>query len=1130
MTRRNDYPVAEVPAVQTGKAKPIWRSLDDKGRAPEERARLADTEAHDGSFLSAESLTRGRSSQDAAPKGTDIGRRGFLAASTVTAAAGLLEGCIRRPEEHILPYGEAPEHVVPGVPLHFATVTERLGDAMGLLVTSHEGRPTKVEGNPNHPSTGQGAADVWSQASLMDLYDPDRSTTPARSEGGTLVDEAWTAAEVALRERLDSHQGDGGAGLVVLAPPNSSPSFRRARGRFLDKFPQASFHTWGSVTDANMREGARIAFGRPLNVHHDFRGSRVILSIDSDFMMTEPNALTNSWRFALGRPALRPTDPMNRLYVVEPGHSLTGSNADHRLRLPSSQIARYLKVLAKRLAVESDVDLADVASAVSDVNADGIPEAWIEKVAAELLANRRHAVIVAGLRQPPAVHALVHAINRALGNDGATVIFTGVADDGGGPVGAVPPVPPAPPGAATAPAEAYYNTQVSELAAAMTGARTMLILGSNPVYDAPADIGFAEKLGSIDFSLHVGSHRDETAAASKWHVPMAHELESWGDLRSRDGTYAVQQPLIAPLHGGRSTLEILGFAAGDEDPKGHSQVQSTFSEVFARGTSSSEAWRTALHAGVLAGSTRRPEPPQPLDTVAIALAVRGMAEVPMPTSDALEVAFVPCSKMLDGGRANNVWLQELPDNMSKLVWDNAALVSPATATQLGLSDRDVIRLEADGSPAVEAAVHILPGVADNVVVAPLGWGRHAAGRYGNGQGFDFGPLRTTEALWHRSGVRVTRTGDDWFLARTQEHGTMHGRPIAIDGTLEEYQETPDFPQYRAVEMDIPPLWDTVDYDGQYKWGMSIDLTACTGCNACVIACQAENNIPSVGKGMVARGREMYWIRLDRYFVGEDVNEPQVAFQPIGCQQCEEAPCENVCPVNATAHSPEGLNDMAYNRCIGTRYCANNCPYKVRRFNYLNYHEYLEDPNNARSMDVNIPATRQMSYNPNVTVRMRGVMEKCSYCVQRLQEAKIASRRDDRPIAEGTVRAACQETCPTKAIVFGCLNGYPYVVRKGSALVGKTADEIARDYGLREVRIERETVVPDSEHRVAVQEVDSIEENDAFLTGQIKYTVYSASRLPQLQSHDRHYKLLVELGVRPRTTFLGRIRNPNSEMV
>jgi molybdopterin-containing oxidoreductase family iron-sulfur binding subunit len=1110
MTRRNAYPTVETPAEARGEAKPIWRSLEERTLPTEERARRADTEAEGTGFLSADRLT--------------IGRRGFLAASTVTAAAGLLEGCVRRPEEHILPYTDMPEHVVPGVALHFATVTERLGDSMGLLVTSHEGRPTKVEGNPRHPSTANGAADVWSQASLMDLYDPDRSTTPM--SGGEA--KSWEEVAEALASRVASHDRDGGQGLHVVTPPLPSPSFFRIKKRFLERFPQARFHTWASVSDTNLREGTRIAFGRPLNQHTDFRGARVILSIDSDFLMTEPNALTNTWRFAGGRQMQRPEEDMNRLYVVEPGHSVTGSNADHRLRLPSSQMGRYLKALARELLGRGEIELDPaVAGALGSSSTDGIPAQWIAEVAVELAANKGRAAIVAGLRQPPAVHALVHALNRALNNEGRTVVFTRVADDMARP----PSPPPAAGEVPVAPesdAMGDYVASLAELAEGLSGARTVLLLGINPVYDAPADLGFGEALGGVDFSVHLGTHLDETAAATSWHVPMAHFLETWGDLRSRDGTYSVQQPLIAPLYGGKSVIEMLAIALGDEDTRGYSQVRETVREEVVQGPAFAQTWRALLHAGVLEGSTTRPEAGAELQHAEIAAALSAYEDAAMPTSDALEIAFVPCGKMLDGRHANNMWLQELPDNMSKLVWDNAALVSPATAEQLGLSDRDVVRITAEGA-TVEAAIQTLPGVADNTIVAPLGWGRTAAGRYGNGQGFDFGPLRTTSAFWHRGGARVEATGDQWFLVRTQEHGTMQGRPIAIDATVDEYRDNPEFTQFRAVEMDIPPLWDQVDYDGKYKWGMSIDLTACTGCNACVIACQAENNIPAVGKGMVARGREMYWIRMDRYFVGEDVNDPQVAFQPVACQQCEEAPCENVCPVNATAHSPEGLNDMAYNRCIGTRYCANNCPYKVRRFNYLNYHEYLEEPGFDRGLDPEswIPETRRMAYNPNVTVRMRGVMEKCTYCVQRLEEAKIQARRDDRPMAEGSLQTACQQGCPAKAIFFGCLNGYPYVVRKGSQLVGMNAQEIAQRFGLRDVRIEKERVV--EEGRGPVENVESIVDDDAFQNGEIRYTVYSSTRLPELQSRDRHYKLLVEIGTHPRTTFLGRIRNPNSEM-
>jgi molybdopterin-containing oxidoreductase family iron-sulfur binding subunit len=1107
MSRRKPYEFSAPASVE----KPMWRSLEERSLPEAEKKARAEAEAHEGSFLDLRSVT------------SRVTRRGFLGATGASAAATLL-ACdddapnpLRRPVENILPYGDAPEHIVPGVPLHFATVSQRHGDAMGILVTSHEGRPTKVEGNPRHPASADGATDLWAQASIMDLYDPDRSRGPARRAGETLTDATFEEFDEALSARLAEHDRDQGRGLRVLAMPSTSPTFLRARAAFLARFPEAKVYTWAAVSNQSHLEGARLAYGRPLHAHHNLGGARVILSLDCDFLQTESGAVLDARRFADGRRLRAPGEEMNRLYVVEAQHSVTGSNADHRLRLPASQVARYLRALARELVSRHDLALDPaVAAALGSPGTEGIPEKWIAEVARELKTNSGRCVLLAGLKQPPAVHALVHALNEALDNLGRTVVYTRTLEGADAPID--------------------HAGELATLASEMSGVRTLLILGANPVYDAPSDVGFVEKLGSVETTFHVGTHRDETAEHCTWHAPLAHELETWGDLTARDGTLAIQQPLIAPLWGGRSAIEVLAFAAGERNWRGHSMVRRTLRQQVGAAASFERTWRAALHAGIVAGSTSRPEGGLTLAGDAVGAALRALPDLAAPSADALEVVFAPCAKMLDGRYANNLWLQELPDHLSKLVWDNAAFVSPATANELGLADGNIVTLSREGAGEIETAVFRLPGTADNTLALTLGWGRSAAGRYGNGQGFDVNPLRTTDAFWFAGGVRLAKTNRNYLLVRTQEHGSMEGRPVAIDATLDEYREHPDFPQYRAVEMDIPPLWDRFDYAGKHKWGMSIDLTACTGCNACVVACQSENNIPVVGKGQVARGREMYWIRIDRYFVGDDENEPEIAVQPIACQQCEEAPCENVCPVNATAHSPEGLNDMAYNRCIGTRYCANNCPYKVRRYNYLSYHNYIEDPqgwyedSEVIGVQSSIPETRQMAFNPNVTVRMRGVMEKCTYCVQRIQEAKIASRRDDRPIADGSLRTACQQTCPTQAITFGDLNGYPYVVRKGSRLVGMNAQQISQELELRDVRIEREPVVPEGAERGEVSQVDTIEDSEDFQQGKILYTVYSSTRLPELQGRDRHYKLLVELGTHPRTTFLARIRNTNPEMV
>ncbi len=666
-----------------------------------------------------------------------------------------------------------------------------------------------------------------------------------------------------------------------------------------------------------------------------------------------------------------------------------------------------------------------------------------------------------GPRQPPAVHALAHAINEALGAVGRVVGFF-------------------PPTDADRQDVLEGIRAFGERAAS---ARTILVLGGNPAYDAPADVDVRALLQRDGVtSIHVASHRNETSELCSLHVSESHELETWGDLRSVAGTLGVQQPLIRPLWGSRSSLEILARVAGERNWRGHYVVRKTFRDAFEERTLFETTWRRALHAGLLAGSRSRPAQVS-VDGAKVAAALAA----PEPGAEGIEIQFLPDPALYDGRHANNLWALEVPHPMTKIVWDNAALVSKATRNRLGLRNGQMIRISRGGA-SVELPVWALPGHADDSVTLTLGWGRTAAGRYGNKQrwkglgpepdwsagGFDVHALRTTDAFYFADGATIEATGETYDVVQTQTHGNMEGRPIAIDATVEEYRDNPEWASYETVEMSPGPLWEEGDYSNppvrpgypeggvtaggrpRYKWGMVIDLSACTGCNACVVACQSENNIPTVGKYEVKRGREMAWMRIDRYFVGESDDDPQIAVQPVSCQHCEEAPCENVCPVNATVHTPDGLNSMAYNRCVGTRYCANNCPYKVRRFNYLDWHSHLDEP---WSMHGSFPETRQMVFNPNVTVRMRGVMEKCSYCIQRIQEAKFKARREHRQLRDGDVNVACQSVCATGAIVFGDLN-------------------------------------------------------------------LEGSRASRAAAINRRYKLLAEVGAQPRTTYLGKLRNPN----
>ncbi len=958
--------------------KPIWKSLDEK-RSPQ-----AAQEAAKSEFIAPITLSR----------------RGLLGLGAATAALAT-EGCIRRPVEHIYPYSKAPEYVIPGIADHYATILPRRGELVGVLVESHEGRPTKIEGNDEHP-TSLGSADLLMQAATMDLYDADRSSSVR--EKGKKSD--WGAFDRAVAAILKTAQGDGGARVRVLVRPSNSPTMLRLRTLAADKFPHTRVHTFAPIAESNGREGARIAFGQAVAPRYNYAFAKAIVSLDADFLHGEQGALHATKGFVRGRRMDRPSDPMSRLYVVEPTLTVTGSNADERLRLPASDVDAFARALAAELASRG-VELGSVKDAVADAKAPEGTEKFIKAVADDLVANKSKSCVVAGRRQPPHVHALAHAINTALDNVGRTTSYAPVVD-------------------VTEPADLGADLKALADDIDQHKVDILFILGGNPVFDAPGDIKLAEKLDTVPTSIHLSSHFDETSEHCTWHLPLAHELESWGDGRAFDGTWSIQQPMIAPLHGGRSIIELMAHLT-DEAPKGYDLVRATFKERAATPSRFEGAWKTALRLGLDAGSNSvQFEARATLDEVAASIK---KVQVGKPIGAGnLEVAIAPCNKLHDGASGNNPWLFEVPDPITKIVWDNAAILSPTTAKALGVETNDVISISREGAQAVEAAAWIQPGQADDSITLTLGWGRQNVGRYGNGRGFGVAPLRTTKNMDLMSGVRVAKTGKTYKLVQTQDHDRMEGRPIAIDTTLEDYKTNPQFVLFPNEEQKRSgsftprtlPLWDRQKYEG-HKWGMTIDLNACTGCNACVVACTAENNIAFVGKEQIFRGRQMAWLRIDRYYVGESEDNPEVAFQPVACVQCEDAPCENVCPVNATIHSEEGLNDMAYNRCIGTRYCANNCPYKVRRFNFLEWRGPEGAQQRIQDTYQDIPETEKLAFNPNVSVRMRGVMEKCTYCVQRIEEAKIGARRDGRAIAPNEIKTACQQTCPADAIVFGDLN-------------------------------------------------------------------------------------------------------------
>ncbi len=917
-------------------------------------------------------------------------RRRFLQLMAASLALAGLGGCAAAPDEKIVPYVRAPEQVIPGRPLFFATAMPLAGYALGLLVESHMGRPIKVEGNPDHPAS-LGATDVFAQASVLTLYDPDRSQVV--SNAGRIT--TWSAFLQAATLELEKQRASRGAGLRILTETVTSPAFAAQLRALLRQFPNARWHQYEPANRDNVYEGARLAFGRPVNTVYHFDRADVILSLDADFLCAGPGGVRYARDFADRRRADAARPDLNRLYVVESSPTPTGLLADHRLPLRSAEVALFAAMLRMSrgpVAHAFDPDTRGL-RAIPQL-ADKLPELarllaewlaphknWLGAVVIDLRNHRGASLIIPGDSQPPIVHALAHDLNAMLGNIGSTVTYTD-------PVEAEP---------------VNQTESLAALVADMNAGRVefLVIFGGNPVYTAPADFRFADALARVPFRVHLSLYDDETSNLCHWHVPEAHFLETWGDARAFDGTITLQQPLIAPLYDGKSPLELLAALMGQPGRSGYDLLREYWrSQRPADGFE--EFWQRSLHDGLIAGSAL------PERRVSLRPEYRGRIEQELTaaTGAGLEVNFRTDPTIFDGRFSNNGWLQELPKPISKLTWDNAAYLSPATASRLGLRNEDVVELHHQGR-TVEASVWILPGQAEDCVTLHIGYGCERTGRVGRGAGFNAYRLRTSAAPWFDAGLEIRKTGRRYPLACTQDHHSMEGRHLVRVGTVGEYEVNPHL--FHEMAHEPPPelsLYPGHPYDS-YAWGMTIDLNACTGCNACVVACVAENNIPVVGKDQVLRGREMHWIRVDRYFAGP-LDNPEIYPQPLPCMQCENAPCEVVCPVAATAHSSEGLNDMVYNRCIGTRYCSNNCPYKVRRFNFLQY------------SDVETPSLRLLR-NPDVTLRSRGVMEKCTYCVQRINAARIEAKKEDRPIRDGDIATACQAACPTQAITFGNIN-------------------------------------------------------------------------------------------------------------
>ncbi len=981
-----------------------WRSLAQRAAPPDVASGGADSAssgaAEGDEFVGYEPPTAGGHT-----------RRQFLSvmAAALSLAGLTLTGCRRWPEQEIRPFASRPEGMSPGEALWYATMLERDGVALGVLARCYDGRPIKIEGNPSHPDS-LGAADAVAQASVLDLYDPDRSRRVLHSAAGQLQPaiRSWDHFTIELRRRLDELQPRRGEGLVVLSEPSASPTLTRLRAAFEQAWPGAAWRSYCPLHRDHEVQGSAMALGQPLRAHLDLAAAQVIACFDADLLGSHPSRQRLARGWAAGRDS-GDAGRMNRLYAIESAMSITGGVADHRLPLRPSQVTAALAHLARRL---------DVPALAASLPADAA--AWIDRLAADLLAHRGAAVVATGPAQPPTAHALAHAINHRLDAVGRTLRYTDEPDPGR--------------------AAADLRDVQQRLDAGQV--HTLLVLGGNPVYDG----GLV--LDRAGCAIHLATHYNETSAAAQWHLPRAHELECWGDGRAWDGTISIQQPMILPLNNGRSAIEVTALLAGETQADGQELVKQTLRPMIG-GVDFDGAWQQSLRDGVVAGSAWPPVRPRaaqaPIDTAA------GEVEPDRP----FEAVFVADASVHDGRWANNGWLQEMPDPVTQLVWDNAALMSVADARRLQIAVGDVIEV-ASGDRVLQLPVMIQPGVASGALVLPLGYGRRVAGRVGRGVGHDVYPLRPATQDYIVAVDRLEKTGRRYDLVMTQDHHLMDsvgagararrvGAPgqsglLIHEATLEAYRRDPHVfePKGRAVALKLyePPH----AFNRPHAWGMAIDLNKCIGCNACLVACQAENNVPIVGKQEVARHREMHWLRVDRYYKDDPrqgADNPQVVHQPLACAHCETAPCEQVCPVAATVHDSEGLNTMVYNRCIGTRYCSNNCPYKVRRFNYFDWHS--RDPRAVgdtppwlgipdRQQEQSLDKVKAMAFNPDVTVRMRGVMEKCTYCTQRIQSARIhaklehaAGRRDSDTVMDGEVVPACAGSCPTQAIVFGDLN-------------------------------------------------------------------------------------------------------------
>jgi molybdopterin-containing oxidoreductase family iron-sulfur binding subunit len=957
------------------------------------RARIDQAAAHDTAektgpeyWRSLEELAGSQDFQEALhrefPKGAadwvdSVSRRGFLKVMGASLGLAGMTGCVRLPLEPIVPYVRQPENVIPGRPMFYATAMTLGGYANPLLVESHLGRPTKVEGNDQHPAS-MGGTDIFAQASILGLYDPDRSQS-VMSMGDQ---RSWQAFLSAIRGPLSAQKALQGAGIRILTPTISSPTLADQLRNFLKIYPQAKWHVYEPVNRDNVLEGAKMAFGQPVETRYDFSKADVVVSLDADFLYA---GFPGNTRYIRDFASRRNPDSgnMNRLYVIESTPSSTGAHADHRVPVRAAEIVSVAQRLVARVSGAASADVP-MQRGWPSMSTDELTRS-ADIIHTDLARHMGAGIVVVGEPQPPAVHALAHKLNQDLGNVGKTVFYTD-------PVDANP---------------INQTDSIKDLVDDMRGGKVdlLIIFGGNPAYDAPADLNFADVLtsGKVPLRVHHGLYQNETAELCQWHVNQSHELEDWGDARAYDGTVSIIQPLIAPLYNGKSALEFVALLSGQSDATGYDLVRAYWQKQHT-GADFEQFWRKSLHDGWIESTAFAPK-------AETAKSAAAPSESKPADPNAIELNIRRDPTIYDGQFSNNGWLQELPKPMSKLTWDNAVLIGPRMANRFGIKVEDVVELELNGKK-VAGPVWIQAGHPDNSVTITLGYGRKRAGRVGTAQGFDAYALRTAANPWIATGLQMRKTGATYKLASTQGMQSMDTpdgghRPLVRETTLEEYRKEPNFAKEEETPYELS-LYKPYPYkEEDYAWGMTIDLNSCVGCNNCVLACQSENNIAVVGKEQTQLGRHMHWIRVDAYYQG-DRDNPRAFFQPVPCMQCENAPCEVVCPVGATNHTTEGLNDMVYNRCVGTRYCSNNCPYKVRRFNFLLFQDW-ETPQ------------YKMMRNPDVSVRSRGVMEKCTYCVQRISERRIDAEREDRKINDTELQTACQQSCPAGAIIFGNIN-------------------------------------------------------------------------------------------------------------